>query len=98
MTGMGLTPEELDDLAWALLEAFPEVNVNPVHSPDFWPGKATALLPVINKIRDRARDEGERAGAGQHHEEHCAGREITLDEALEKKPVDEAYGLGGSGE
>ena len=88
---MGVTAEELDDLAWALYDAFPEVarDVNPVHNPDFWPAKATQLLPVINKIRDRARAEGaamavDATGLTVVVKE---GREVTLDEALEKTIV-----------
>lgn len=99
---MGVTAEELDDLAWALIEAFPEVNVNPVHAPDFWTAKATQLLPVINKIRDKARKEGARRSTKDecvecgrndvvvikngvlYCDRHRPGRELTLDEALEK--------------
>lgn len=84
---MGLTAEELEDLTWELIAAFPEVDVNPVHAPDFWPAKATQLLPVINKIRDRARAEGaamavDATGLTVVVKE---GREVTLDEALEKR-------------
>lgn len=74
MNEIGVSAEELDDLVWALVEAFPEVDVNPVHSPEFWAAKATQLLPVINKIRERSRQEG---------------RVITLDEALEKTIIHE---------
>lgn len=54
----GITAEELDDLAWALADAFPEVAVNLSGAQDFWEAKATQLLPVINKLRDKARAEG----------------------------------------
>lgn len=84
---MGVTPEELDDLAWALIDAFPEIDVSPVHSPDYWKAKATGLLPVINKIRARARTEGV---AHARRVETIAetgvdpGVVLTLEEALEK--------------
>lgn len=55
---LGIPPKvlesELLDLAWALVEAFPEVDVSPVHSQEFWLAKATQLLPVINEMRERA--------------------------------------------
>lgn len=102
---MGVTAEELDDLAWALVEMFPEVarEVSPVHNQEFWHAKATQLLPVINKIRDRARAEGATMavdatgltvvvkegdyGAIAQDE----GKEITLAEALVKR-ADELLG------
>jgi hypothetical protein len=100
---IGVTTEEIDDLAWALIDAFPEVDVNPVHAPGFWEAKATQLLPVINKIRDRARQEGaqmlanaavdatwgERDDLKEALQEVYEGREITLDEALEKTIIHE---------
>lgn len=93
---MGVTAEELDDLAWALVEMFPEVarDVSPVHNQEFWQAKATQLLPVINKIREQSFNEGV---AHARRMERIAltgvdpGREITLDEALEKR-ADELLG------
>lgn len=95
----GITAEELDDLAWALADAFPEVEVNLSGAQDFWEAKATQLLPVINKLRDKARAEGRGVPfdeiwdsatadladqAREYEEKRGLGREITLDEALEK--------------
>jgi hypothetical protein len=87
----GITPEELDDLAWALADAFPEVEVNLSGAQDFWEAKATQLLPVINKLRSRARNQGYAEALVEVDEDEgtdysggSLGRTITLDEALEK--------------